>query len=65
MMELSGDCRARLDCTYVQSDLALHTPQNKPMVSNNSVKNIYLYYFCRNESVRVWSGDPRALPIEL
>ena len=25
----NGECRARSDCTYVQSDLALHSPQKK------------------------------------
>ena len=24
-----GECRARSDCTYVQSNLALHSPQNE------------------------------------
>ena len=28
-LERSGECRARSDCTYVPSDLALHSPHNK------------------------------------
>ena len=30
----SGESRARSDCRYVQSDLALHSPQKKSMVGN-------------------------------
>ena len=32
-MKKSGECRARSDCTYVQADLALHSPQDKLMVA--------------------------------
>ena len=29
-----GQCRAGSDCTYVQSDLALHSPKNKSVIAN-------------------------------
>ena len=33
----SGECKSRSDCTYVQADLALNTPQNKCMVANGGI----------------------------
>ena len=33
-----GECRARSDCTYVQSDLALHSPQNIFLVANGRIR---------------------------
>ena len=35
----SGECRARSDSTYVQSDLALHSLQNKSMVANIRIRD--------------------------
>ena len=35
----SGECRARSDCTYVQSDLALHSPQNIYMFANDKINS--------------------------
>ena len=34
----SGECRARSDCTYVQADLDLHAPQNKPMFTKYRIR---------------------------
>ena len=35
----SGECRARSDCTYVQADLDLHSPQIKYMVVNGWIRD--------------------------
>ena len=34
----NGEWRARSDCTHVQSDLALHSPQNKYMVAKDKIR---------------------------
>ena len=41
LYQSSGKCRTRSDCTYVQSDLALHSPQNKPMFAEGRVKRTH------------------------
>ena len=40
----SRECRARSDFTYVQSDLALHSPQNKCIFMDTRIKvQVYTY----------------------
>ena len=39
MTEINGgECRSRSACTYVQSDLALHFPQNKVIFAYDRIK---------------------------
>ena len=35
---IGEECRARSDCTYVQSDLAIHSSQNKPTIANGGIR---------------------------
>ena len=37
-----GMCRARPDCTYVEADLAFHSPQNKSKVTCDRIIVIML-----------------------
>ena len=37
-LQSSGECTAISDCTYVQSDLALHYPQNKSIVPKHRIR---------------------------
>ena len=37
-----GECRARSDCTYVQADLALHSPHNKYMIAYDWIRNRFM-----------------------
>ena len=45
----NGASRARSDCTYVQSDLALHVPQIKPVVAYVGLRALFCQFldeFC-------------------
>ena len=37
--KIIGECRAISDCTYVQSDLAIHSPQKKKKKDSGSKKS--------------------------
>ena len=38
-----GECRAGSECTYVQADLALHSPRHKSMISNVRIRvNVFV-----------------------
>ena len=37
-LQSCADCRARSACTYVQSALARHSPQNKTMIADGRIR---------------------------
>ena len=40
--QVSGECRPRSGCTFVQSDLALHSPQTRTMMTNRRIRINYV-----------------------
>ena len=45
----TSECRARSDYMYVQADLALHSLENKSMVTNSKVRTILVHNFQRGK----------------